>query len=234
MKSTLILAIESSSRLASVALLEDDRVLGELSSDNPKTHSEFLNAAIEKLLQDAGRKIRELSLIAVGNGPGSFTGIRVAVNIARAFGCLLQIPVFAVDSLSILQFQSGPDCICMTNAFKNNVYLAVFRGGHALLKPCAVPLSQLEATLLALGLSEPTLCVGDAFDHYQSFLSPRLKSVLGRNTSHQDFPLATTLGKIACKKNHFSQQSQSPTLDWKSVIPLYLRGSEAEENLQHR
>jgi tRNA threonylcarbamoyladenosine biosynthesis protein TsaB len=232
----LVLAIESSTRLASVALATQEqgqeqkhfRVLAEASSDDPKSHSEFLNPAVEKCLQSSGKSLEDIDLFAVGIGPGSFTGIRVAVNIVRAFSFLSGKPTFVKDSLSLLQSEvRDRDCITILNAYKNMVYFRAFKNGKPLCESQAINAVNLEAKIHDLGLEKPVLCLGDGFSAYASVFSEKLKSRLNRDPSISDFPQAKNLAQIAL-------ENSPTTLDWKSIIPLYLRASTAEENLQSK
>jgi tRNA threonylcarbamoyladenosine biosynthesis protein TsaB len=228
----LVLAIESSTRLASVAIATQEqgqlRVLAEASSNDPKSHSEFLNPAVERCLQSCAKSLEDIDLFAVGIGPGSFTGIRVAVNIVRAFSFLSGKPVVAQDSLSLLQLEAGDqDCITILNAYKNMVYFRAFKNGRPMCESQAINAVDLEAKLHDLGLENPVLCLGDGFSAYASLFSEKLKTRLRRNSSISDFPQAKNLAQIALENG-------PATLDWKSIIPLYLRASTAEENLQSK
>jgi N6-L-threonylcarbamoyladenine synthase/tRNA threonylcarbamoyladenosine biosynthesis protein TsaB len=227
----LVLAIESSTRLASIALSSGDsngiHVLAEESSNDPKSHSEFLNPAIERCLSSAGKSLQDVDLLAVGLGPGSFTGVRVAVNIARTFSFLLNKPVFVKDSLSILKAPCPQDGITIINAYKNMVYFRAFKGSQPLCDGQALRAIDLEQKLQDLGLVQPSLCLGDGYDAYKSIFSEKLLSQLIRDNSFLDYPLAKNLAHMALQNPH-------QTLDWKAIIPLYLRASTAEENLQSK
>ena len=96
------LALDTSTSQGGVAVLEGERVLSRIVWSREKSHSEFLTPNIETCLRDAGLEVRALDRIAVGRGPGSFTGIRVAINAARALAYALSKPVFTFDTMEIL------------------------------------------------------------------------------------------------------------------------------------
>jgi N6-L-threonylcarbamoyladenine synthase/tRNA threonylcarbamoyladenosine biosynthesis protein TsaB len=222
-----VLAIESSTTWASTCIVENGILLAEQSSGSPRNHSEFLNDAIENNFKKLNINISNVNLIAVGIGPGSFTGIRVALNIAKTFSYLTKTPIYICDSLSILHQQTGQDCLTMINAYKNMVYWAAFVGNKKIDGPNAVFIDDLEKKIAELHIDSPIYCVGDGYIAYENFFSPKLKQLLKRNQSLDDFPRALTLAKMA-ETNH----ENGKFLDWKSIIPLYIRASEAEENFR--
>ena len=131
----LILALETSTKNCSVALAEGDTILAfrEESSDQ-YTHSEKLHLFIQYVLETAGRKASDLSAVAVGKGPGSYTGLRIGVSAAKGLCYALDIPLIATDGLSILtqgfkdQYHPVQDelIIPMLDARRMEVYTALF------------------------------------------------------------------------------------------------------------
>ena len=105
----LVLSIECSSPEGSVALVEGGRLLANQSWSfatqplgDAHQHSELLIPSIRKCLQFSSRKLSDINLVAVGNGPGRFTGIRVAINAAKAIAYSLDKPIISFSSLEIL------------------------------------------------------------------------------------------------------------------------------------
>lgn len=230
----MILALETSTQWGSAALVHDGRVLAEEVSDRQKSHSELINPMIEKIMQQAQVSFSDLNLVATGFGPGSFTGIRVAGNVAKSISYTLNIPLFALDSLYLLAAQAKKEAqakklpvLSMINAYKNMVYYGLYdlQGDTpvALIPAAVVPVRDLDHVISY----ENFLTVGDGYSTYGKYFSQSFTAKMLRPTSPSDYPLASTLGQLAetLSKNH-------PTLDWKSFLPLYLRASEAEENLK--
>ena len=97
-----ILAFDSSTSSITMALLEGERVLGERFLMTERNHSVQLMPEIDKLLQGSGLRARDLHAIVVGAGPGSYTGTRIAVTVAKTFAWSLDVPLYAVSTLEAM------------------------------------------------------------------------------------------------------------------------------------
>lgn len=232
----LVLAIECSSPQGSVALVDGGRVLANQvwsfsaqASGEAHQHSELLIPSVRKCLQFASRKLPDVNLVAVGNGPGRFTGIRVAVNAAKAISYSLNKPIISFSSLEILAASvpvSERDVIAISNAHKNSIYLQEFRNLGGRYRPKSSP-TVMAVSDLEDFVAHSVICVGDGFSAYENLFSSKLKKKLVRQRDLSDFPNAGILGQIA--NLDFDPVT---TLDWESIQPLYIRASEAEEKLK--
>ncbi|WP_110931628.1 tRNA (adenosine(37)-N6)-threonylcarbamoyltransferase complex dimerization subunit type 1 TsaB [Paenibacillus bouchesdurhonensis] len=99
-----LLALDTSTSILSVAVMEDGKLLAERNIRAERNHSAYLVTAIEEALAEAGLDKKELDGIAVGVGPGSYTGVRIAVTTAKTLAWSLQLPVSAVSSLAAIAF----------------------------------------------------------------------------------------------------------------------------------
>lgn len=99
-----ILGIDSSGLVASVALQSDDKLVGEYTIHNKKTHSQTLLPMIHDMLEMADVSVKELDAIAIASGPGSFTGLRIGAATAKGLGGALSIPLIAVPTLEGLAY----------------------------------------------------------------------------------------------------------------------------------
>lgn len=97
----MILLIDSASEYRIVCLFQDDQLVDHILEQGHNDHSKFLLPQIDRLLSKHGVQPADLDGIIVGQGPGSYTGVRVAVTIAKSFALQARIPLFAVDSLSL-------------------------------------------------------------------------------------------------------------------------------------
>ncbi len=97
-----ILAIDTSNNTLGVALLNDNQVAGELITNVKKNHSVRAMPAIEQLMRDCEIKPKDLDKIVVAKGPGSYTGVRIGVTIAKTLAWTLNIPISGVSSLKVL------------------------------------------------------------------------------------------------------------------------------------
>ena len=152
----MILAIDTSTRVSSVALVEDGRVVAELNQDTRLTHSERLMPQIKQLLDIAEKTTRDLSAIAVSIGPGSFTGLRIGMATAKTMAYALGIPVVGVPTLDALAWNcplDGVHLVPMLDAQKGNVYTARYRfaGGEMIVEEGAVVTRALIADGVKIG-----------------------------------------------------------------------------------
>jgi len=222
----IVLAMETSTQLGGVAVIKDGQVLAMESSLRQKSHSEVLNRFIHNCLEKSQVQLKNVDVFAVGQGPGSFTGIRVAANAGKTFSYVYNKPLVTIDSLVLLAAatKSQMPVLSIINAYKNMVYLGLFdlnKGPEPtyLMGPEAVPVQKLGGLI-----TQDVLVVGDGYETYQEYLPEELKKKLHRDSQFSDQPMAETLGLLAEKR-----ALQSQTIEWKSFVPLYIRASEAEE-----
>jgi tRNA threonylcarbamoyladenosine biosynthesis protein TsaB len=226
-----VLALESSTALGSVALLRDGVVLGEESSLKQRSHSEFLNSALSRLAFSLNLHLSEVDIIAVSVGPGSFTGVRVAGGLAKSLAYSLKKEIWAVDSLSVLASMMGSNFVGQVfsgiNAYKNMMYCSCFLQSGAVFGPTTVELNDIDQfinTHFPTGLIN---YVGDSMDLVFQNLSHGVKVRMTASMPQIEHPTAAAVGQL-----YFNNAFRGQTMDWKSFVPLYLRSSEAEENLR--
>ena len=102
-----VLAIDTSNYSLGIALVSRDQVIGEYITNMKKNHSIRVMPAIEKVLQDCETKPKELEKIVVARGPGSYTGVRIGVTIAKTLSWTLNIPLVGVSSLAVMAAGAG-------------------------------------------------------------------------------------------------------------------------------
>lgn len=162
----LILAFESSAKSASVALVRDGALLSQYSQCSGLTHSRTLLPMAEDMLKNAEIALKDIDMIAVAHGPGSFTGIRIGVSTVKGLAWAADKPCVGVSTLEAMAWHglAAGGYICpVMDARRSQVYNAIFeiRDG----KPCRVTedrpiaLSELAEELRAL--NAPVLLVGD-------------------------------------------------------------------------
>jgi tRNA threonylcarbamoyl adenosine modification protein YeaZ len=121
-----LLALDTATPAVTVAVHDGERVVAESSVIDPLRHGELLAPRVEQTLRDAGVSASQLSGIAVGVGPGPFTGLRVGIMTARAMSLVLGVPVFGVCTLDVIAFAveaTGPFVVA-TDARRKEVYWA--------------------------------------------------------------------------------------------------------------
>jgi tRNA threonylcarbamoyladenosine biosynthesis protein TsaB len=216
-----ILAAETSGKTFSVALNEDDKTIAQLYYDCGLLHSEMLIPLIEKILKDTNNSYQTIDRFAVSTGPGSFTGIRVAMTVIKTFAQALNKPIAAIDTLTVLE--SSFFCfgkvkkIAAIDALRNEVYVKDKDG--IVIKPVETLCKELKK------YKGEIIIVGDAAISYKEIFSKHLgaKSISLPQILH--FPKASALALLAktIKPKNYSQ-----------VSPVYIRQSWAEESLKNR
>lgn len=209
----LTLAISTSSKICSVALLEDNKPIKELNIDNLKTHSENLVPLIDELFTSTGKKVSDLNLIGCDVGPGSFTGIRIGISTIKAIAEVNEIPVVPCTSLEALSYNTNSKLICsLIDARNNQVYCGIFNNKHELIMDYMAD----DINIIINNLPKDAISfVGDGAILHKILL----KGVfLEDNNIH-----GTNIG--ICAYNKF-KKGIVETAD--TIVPMYLRKSQAE------
>lgn len=135
-----ILNIETSTSICSVALTENGKVIADKHNSGEKSHASHLTILIEEILAEQGFTPEKLTAVAVGKGPGSYTGLRIGISTAKGIAWALGIPLIAIDTLLCLvsglrfdhpeSFLSPATLLCpMLDARRMEVYTALFDTG---------------------------------------------------------------------------------------------------------
>ncbi|MBN1587489.1 MAG: tRNA (adenosine(37)-N6)-threonylcarbamoyltransferase complex dimerization subunit type 1 TsaB [Candidatus Omnitrophica bacterium] len=135
-----VLAFDSSDAYLTVAVCEDSQVLAETHRLGPRTHASVLAPTIQSTLKDLGLGIRELDAVAVGLGPGSFTGTRLGLATARGLAQAIERPLIGVGSLESVAQALGEECeyaAVLVNAGRDRIYVGRFRRDRTVWKPDA-------------------------------------------------------------------------------------------------
>ena len=223
----LILAFETSAKAASVALMDDQKLLGESYQNTGLTHSQTLMVMAEDLLKQCGKKVSDVTAVAVAEGPGSFTGVRIGVAAAKGFAWGGELPCYGVSTLEAmaetLGIYQGYVCPCM-DARRNQVYNALFyvnRGTIERVKEDrAIALSELKEELKAL--PEPVFLVGDGSSLTYRTLSEEISDLV-LPPEHRMHQRASGVAIVAARKIAAGEDG-----DGNALTPNYLRLSQAE------
>lgn len=125
----LLLAFESSAKAASVALMKDGALLGEYYQNSGQTHSRTLLKMAENLLQNCDLTVQDVEAVAVANGPGSFTGLRIGAAAAKGLSWGREIPCIGVSTLEAMAegaHVTDGVIVCCMDARRGQVYNAIF------------------------------------------------------------------------------------------------------------
>lgn len=162
-----VLGVDSSATSASAAVIKDNKLISEVFSDTGLTHSQTLLPMINSALQMAGITVNELDLIAVCNGPGSFTGVRIGIATVKGIAFTNNIPCAEVSTLESMAYNianfDGIICSAM-DARCNQVYTAFFENKNSckanrLSEDTAMSIDELGEKISSL--NENVIFVGD-------------------------------------------------------------------------
>lgn len=224
----LVLAFDTATDVVSVAIGRDGEALGALQVASGREHAERLVPAIRSLVDDTGVALERLAAIAVGVGPGRFTGLRVGVTTAKVMAQALRIPVVGIGTLDLVAYplrHTRRDVVAVVDARRREVFWARYRtvpGGLERVGDEAVdPPHEVIAELEAAGAE--VLLAGDGAVRYRDlFAGLDHAELAGREFSA---PSAVALLELAQGRLE-REEFVTPT----ALGPVYLRESDAAIN----
>lgn len=214
-----LLAIETATEACSIALLHGDALI-DRTELAPRRHAELVLPMAEDLLAEAGIARRQLDAIAVGQGPGAFTGVRLAVSVAQGLALALDVPVIPVSSLAALAMQApknGAATLAAIDARREEIYAGVFRFDADGL---AEPLDRervLTASALTMPEAEAWNVLGTGWRAYGDAIRERLPSP-PRWADGDRYPQARDVARLAAPL--FAAGKGVPP---EHALPVYLR-----------
>ncbi len=128
------LFIDTHDKKVIIILYKDGKIINKTVEESKNKHSEITMPILDKTLRDSGVEPNELGEIIVVNGPGSFTGERIAVTIAKTLAFTLNIPIKAIDSLSILALNVESDLKIVAIEDRNGAFVGVFDKENSVLE----------------------------------------------------------------------------------------------------
>ncbi len=228
-----ILAIDSTAQTGSVAVVEDGAV-SALYTIEAQTHSTTLLPMIQSVLTSLGCKITDMDLLAVANGPGSFTGIRIGAAAVKGLAFRDNLPCVGVSSLEAMAYNlAGPDCIVcpVINARRSQVYSALFRceGGRItrLTEDDVILIPRMDGVLAAYDC--PVCFVGDAAETvFDAVTHPKkaLPPVLFRRPS--------AVGVALAAEKRYTDAADKSGFTEAALTLSYLRKTQAEREREER
>jgi len=229
----LVLGIETTGPVLGVGLTDGRQPLAEISLYGARIHSVRLLPAVKDLLAAAGRTCADLTGVAVSRGPGSFTGLRIGLTVAKTLAQVLSLPVAGVPSLDVLAYpltRNGGAVMCLVPARRGEVYAALYEGPgeDPVAGPVNVSLEQLPA--LAAAVPEgPLLCAGEAALTYADKLREILGGRLRLPPPALNHPRGAVVAQLGAQR--FARGEAEDPLQ---LQPVYLRLSAAEMAWQER
>ena len=229
----LILAFETSAKAASVALLENGKLLGESYQNTGLTHSQTLLPMAQDLLKSCGYTPQQVEAVAVAAGPGSFTGIRIGVAAAKGFGWGKELPCYGVSTLEAMALSLGAYdgyVVPVMDARRSQVYTATFavRAGSLTrtVEDRAISLEELGNELK--NCEKPVFLVGDGSNLCYNTLKDTVPNLV-LPPEHRLHQRAAGVGLAAARMIAVGEPGNGAEL-----TPNYLRLSQAERERMER
>ena len=198
---SLVLAIDTATPAVTAGIVDGSGVLAERVSIDARAHAERITPNVLAAIADAGRSMAGLTAVVVGCGPGPFTGLRVGMATAAAYGHALGLPVYGVCSLDAIGGQTSGEVLVVTDARRREVYWARYRDGVRVGGPEVKAPADVDPG--------PAQSVAGSPDHAALFGLPCIEPT---------YPDAA--GLVAA----VADWSQHPA----SLVPLYLRRPDAK------
>lgn len=225
-----VLAIESASVTASCAVASEGSLLGEYTLNHKKTHSEKLMPLIEELMDELELKLKDIDVIAVSEGPGSYTGLRIGAAIAKSLAFAAKIPIAGVPTTKSLagNIMDGDKLIVpVMDAKAGRIYTGIYRWQQESLSevknqfPCTIN----ELIDILNEFEEKLIFNGDGSVNYREIIEEKLNRT--SYFAHADFNYlhASTLASLG-----YEMALKGELVDASDFKPQYLRLSQAERN----
>ncbi len=227
-----VLAIDTATNAASVAVVEDDRLLGEYTINNQKKHSQLIMGLMESLLKDLSLTVKDIDLFAVANGPGSFTGLRIGVAAIKALAHSTDKPVVGVSTLEALAY-SIPCCehiiVPIMDARRNSVYTASYIWDDGFRALSDIEAMTIDECINDCGELLEVMFTGDGVEVYRDYISERLgeRAFFAPGAFCQT--RASSVAMLAMQK---AKKGETDT--YLSLQPMYLKKSQAEREYDER
>lgn len=220
-----LLGIETSTPVCSVGLVDEERVLTCYAQNTGLRHAERTIAMAERAIQDAGLAAADLHGVAVGSGPGSFTGLRIGMAAAKGLCFALNLPLLTVSTLMGLAarvvFENMPVCAIL-DARRGEVYAGVYSLDGGTLT-ALLPDTALRVEDLIPKLPKPVLFVGEGGWKYRS----QIEACLDENALFapvSNHPCGASVALLGVKALH-----DGNAVDLATAEPEYHRRSQAED-----
>ncbi len=228
-----ILGVESSATAASVAIYSDNKIIAQVQSNTGLTHSQTLLPMVEAVLSSTNSTLKDMDYIAVSNGPGSFTGVRIGVSAVKGMAQPLNIKCVEVSTLeAIAKPLEGTGCyaVAVMDARCNQVYTAQFdceMGFNRATADEAITIDELAEKLK--GINKPIILIGDGTLVAYAKLKDVIDNISIAAPSIR-YQSAANVCVLAAEKTENGFEGTVAN----EVLPNYLRLSQAERELKKK
>ncbi|SDW05505.1 tRNA (adenosine(37)-N6)-threonylcarbamoyltransferase complex dimerization subunit type 1 TsaB [Tepidimicrobium xylanilyticum] len=227
-----VLAVDTSTVIATCAVLDEENLLGEFSLNQNFGHSENLVPMVKTLLENLNLKVSDIDLYAVATGPGSFTGLRIGIATVKAFAHVYNKPIVGISTLEGLAFnvRTSGIIVPMIDARRNRVYTGIYRWNQDklinILEPTTMDIDEL---LELLNKEHNNIMVsGNGALLYREIIKDRLKDKVRFAPISLNSPRAASIAELALLKHAENKDN------YYNLVPEYLKESQAQQNLRKR
>lgn len=228
-----VLSIDTSSKTATAAILDDDKILGEINYNDKREHSTILMGMIKKLLHDNNLTIDDIDGFVVSKGPGSFTGLRIGMATAKGLSFGSGKPYISISSLDALALTAlnfdGIICPIM-DALRDSVYTAFYKidENNNLQRTSEYDAVALDTLIEQIKQqNEKVIFIGDGVNKYKDYLKEHLNNAYFP-PEHLNFIHASALGELGIKK------LRDGIYDSPDSAPFYIKKCQAEREYEKR
>ena len=227
-----ILGIDTSSNVATLAIMEDEKLICEYTLNHKRTHSVKLMPMIEEIFKACELKIEDIDLIGVCTGPGSFTGLRIGVATANALSHVKNIPICSVNTLESLAFNMNMSkgiIYPILDAQRNDVYTCKYLWeGSSLVAIDDIDVKNIDELIEEMKERPETVVVlGEAVDIYKDKFKDT-KNIYMAPNSHK-LSRASSICEIA-----YAKHKKGEVNNCYNVKPYYIRKSQAEVQYEEK
>lgn len=224
-----ILAIDTSTMMSSITIMEDNRIIGDFSISQEETHSEMLVPLVKRMLQDLKINLSEIDVYAVAKGPGSFTGLRIGGASIKAMAQVFDKPIIGISTLEAMAFSILNDnkILSIIDARGKRYFAGLYQYINGKLV-CDFEDIILEKKLVEIvEENEKITIVGESIEKLPQSIKKSDKVILAPAS------LNNAIGRNLCvmAKQKFEAGETESYFD---IAPNYLRKSQAEVNLMNK
>ncbi|HCD43809.1 MAG TPA: tRNA (adenosine(37)-N6)-threonylcarbamoyltransferase complex dimerization subunit type 1 TsaB [Lachnoclostridium sp.] len=228
-----ILGIESSSLVASVAVVEDEVLTAEYTVNFKRTHSQTLLPMLDEIVKMVELDLETMDAIAVSGGPGSFTGLRIGSATGKGLGLALKKPLVSVptvDAMAYNLYGSAYRVCPIMDARRNQVYTGIYdnREGFSVIKEqCAMDIGELVEELNAAG--QKVIFLGDGVPVYKKQIEEKITVPFLFAPAHLNRQRAAAVAALGGR-----YYEEGKTLTAAEHSPVYLRKPQAEREREEK
>ncbi|WP_297630295.1 tRNA (adenosine(37)-N6)-threonylcarbamoyltransferase complex dimerization subunit type 1 TsaB [uncultured Clostridium sp.] len=228
----LILSVDSSSKCATCALVDDNGIVSEYTLNNMREHSVLMMPMIERILEDSNKTIDDIDGFVVSKGPGSFTGLRIGMATIKGLSFGSNKPYISISSLDGLALSVGSfdGIICpIMDALRDTVYTSFYKFNNGklqkLLDYTSLSLEELKEELNSR--NEKVIFIGDGVFKHKTFLEENISNAVFASNS-VNVVRASTIGELGL------ELLKKDIHDDENSAPLYLKQPQAVRELNQR